>query len=60
VITGQVEFWLGEERIILGPGDTLLVPSNASHGARVVGDAVVESINVMTPIRRVDLTFPST
>jgi quercetin dioxygenase-like cupin family protein len=57
VLSGQIEFWLGDERVIAGPGDTLLIPANVPHGARVVGSTIVESINVMAPVRRSELVL---
>lgn len=59
VLTGEIEFWLGDEhsRVLARAGDTLLVPADLPHGARVVGSAVVESINVLAPVRQTDVAF---
>jgi quercetin dioxygenase-like cupin family protein len=47
VLTGRIVFTTPTGEVELGAGGTLLVPPNLPHGARVIGDEVVESINVL-------------
>jgi quercetin dioxygenase-like cupin family protein len=51
VLTGRITFAAGGREITLGPGQSLLVPPDLPHGAWVVGDQAVESINVLSPRR---------
>lgn len=51
VLSGRITFWLGGAEATLGPGESLVVPPDAPHGARVEGDQVVETINVLAPHR---------
>ena len=52
VLTGRIAFTMGGREVVVGAGEVLLVPPDAPHGARVVGDEVVESINVLAPRRQ--------
>lgn len=56
VLSGRIEFSLDGARAILGPGETALIAANMPHGARVLGDAAVETINVMAPVRRGEIS----
>lgn len=51
VLTGQIEFTVGGERHLLGPGDVAIIPPNVSHGATVVGSLTVETLNTLSPRR---------
>src|SRR4051794_29334512 len=56
VLAGRITFWLGDQELTVGPGDSLLIPPNAPHGARVDGEASVETINVLAPRRQLSPT----
>lgn len=49
VLEGQVEFVLGEETLVLGPGDVAFAPRNVPHSWRVVGDRPARSIMLANP-----------
>ena len=51
VLSGMIAFTLNGVERIFGPGDCLIVGPNIPHGARVIGDKTVESINVLAPKR---------
>ena len=47
VVSGQFRITMGEDSVILGPGDAVLVPSGASHSAEVVGNQPVVSLDAI-------------
>lgn len=49
VVSGEVEFTLGEERKVLKAGDLISIPSNAVHQAVALTEA--EMFDIFTPIR---------
>lgn len=51
ILSGQIEFEVAEGRFTYGPGDVVIIPENAPHGARVVGGVTVETINSLSPRR---------
>ena len=51
VLSGRITFLAEGRAIALAAGQSLLVPPNQPHSARVEGDEVVESINVLAPRR---------
>lgn len=51
VLTGQIEFTVGGETVRFGPGDTGVIPGDVPHGATVIGDETVETINSLSPRR---------
>ncbi len=51
IISGQIDFHVGEVVTRLGPGGLLVVPSNAEHWGEVVGDEPVMNLDVFTPRR---------
>ncbi|HEY3107318.1 MAG TPA: cupin domain-containing protein [Chloroflexota bacterium] len=51
VLSGRITFFAEGREIALAAGQSLVVPPNVPHGARVDGDEVVESINVLAPRR---------
>jgi quercetin dioxygenase-like cupin family protein len=51
VLTGRITFLSDGRETTLEAGQSLLVPPDLAHGARVEGDQVVESINVLAPRR---------
>lgn len=53
VLSGRIEFTIADEVVTLGPDDLVVIPGGVPHGARVLGDTVVESINTLSPRRTV-------
>jgi quercetin dioxygenase-like cupin family protein len=51
ILQGQLDFFIGDERMRLGPGSLLAVPPNVMHHAVVVGDEPVLNLDVFTPKR---------
>lgn len=41
IFDGTFEFTMYHQTVVLGPGDTLVVPRNTPHSARVVGNKSV-------------------
>ncbi len=44
MISGKLEFTVGTEKKIVGPGETVLIPSNVPHSVVVLENAVVYDI----------------
>jgi quercetin dioxygenase-like cupin family protein len=51
VISGQIEFNVAGETVVLTNGQAAVIPSNVPHGARVIGEEPVETFNAMSPRR---------
>ena len=51
VLSGRITFFAEGRAIPLAAGQALTVPPGQPHGARVEGNEVVESINVLAPRR---------
>ena len=51
VVTGRIRFDIAGATVELGPGEAAVIPANLPHGAVVVGDAVVETFNTLSPRR---------
>jgi quercetin dioxygenase-like cupin family protein len=49
IVSGEVEFTLGEERKVLKAGDLIAIPGNVVH--RAVALTAVEMYDIFTPIR---------
>ncbi|HMR68066.1 MAG TPA: cupin domain-containing protein [Anaerolineae bacterium] len=49
VISGRIEFTLGSETRILGPGDVVVIPPNMPHSARILEDTI--NIEIFSPPR---------
>lgn len=45
VLSGRFRMAMGDDSVILEPGDCLAVPKGASHSAEVVGDQPVVSLD---------------
>ena len=50
LVSGQLEFTIGDETRLLKPGDQWLIPGGVSHRVRAVGGPAV-AVDVFTPIR---------
>lgn len=50
VLSGQVEFVIGEETRLLRAGDIYLIPSNIEHSAKA-GPDPAEVLDVFNPVR---------
>jgi len=46
LLTGRLEHGIGDEMVVLEPGDTLVIPRNVPHSARNVADVDAEMIVV--------------
>ena len=51
VLSGQIEFTVDGEKMVLHAGDASVIPANVPHGARVIGTEVVETLNALSPRR---------
>ncbi|WP_112323734.1 cupin domain-containing protein [Oceanibium sediminis] len=51
IVSGSVDFHVGDEVVCLGPGGMLVVPPDTMHHAVVVGDEEVINLDVFTPRR---------
>ena len=49
VLEGEVEFMLGDEKLVLRPGDVAFAPRNVPHSWTVVGDRPARSLMIATP-----------
>lgn len=66
VLRGQLTFTLEDadggldREIALGPGSVLVIPGDQRHGAAVVGEEDVETLNMLSPRRDADPVIEST
>ena len=51
VLSGKIEFHVGDEVIPVSAGGLLVIPPNALHWGEVVGDEPVLNLDVFTPKR---------
>ena len=51
VLSGRIRFEVDGVPILLGPGEVAIVPAGVPHGATVVGDDPVETLNSLSPKR---------
>lgn len=51
VLSGRIEFDVDGTVAALGAGDVAIIPGDTPHGARVIGDVVVETLNNLSPRR---------
>lgn len=51
ILAGRINFVVGGETHLLGPGSLLVVPPNVEHWGEVVGDEPVLNLDVFTPRR---------
>ena len=57
VLSGEIEFEVSNTRLSAGAGSIVVIPSGAIHGARVIGDEKVETMNALAPKRTQRLSF---
>ncbi len=51
VIKGRLRFFIDDESVEIGPGETLLIPPNVPHAVEVVGDETAIDYDIFSPIR---------
>ena len=51
IVSGQVNFHVGDEVHLLGPEELIVIPPHAVHYAEVVGDESVVNLDVFAPAR---------
>ena len=51
VLSGRLDFHVGDKVVKLGPGGLLVIPPNVRHWGVVVGDEPVLNLDVFTPKR---------
>jgi len=49
VLSGRFEFTIGDEVVLVSPGESFVIPSLATHGCRALEDGVL--IDTFTPRR---------
>jgi quercetin dioxygenase-like cupin family protein len=58
ILSGQIEFVTAGTTQLLVAGDIAVLPGGTEHGAHVVGDEPVETLNALAPRRPHPPTFP--
>jgi quercetin dioxygenase-like cupin family protein len=51
VISGTIAFTIAGREQILGAGQVAVIPGGIDHGARVIGNELVETYNALSPRR---------
>ncbi len=51
VIKGRLRFFIDDESVEIGPGETLLIPPHVPHSVEVVGDETAIDYDIFSPIR---------
>ncbi|KUH66711.1 hypothetical protein AU184_19405 [Mycolicibacterium novocastrense] len=51
VFKGTLEFQVGDATYLLSAGEVLLIPADAPHTARLVGEEVALNVDVYSPVR---------
>ena len=59
VHSGEIEFTIGEEKVVLRGGMIGIIPGGVPHGAHVLGDEPVVSDNYIATAERTELQFSS-
>ena len=57
VLSGEIEFDVDGQLTQATAGSVILIPPNVVHGARVLGDQEVETLNVLSPHRTRDVSY---
>lgn len=52
VLRGALDFTVGDERRVAGPGQAIVIPPGVPHGGRVHGAEPVMTIEAFHPVRR--------
>ena len=59
VMSGQIEFAVADRTVRAGAGSVLVIPPSVVHSARVIGEELVDTINVLSPRRTSDIALAS-
>ena len=51
IISGKAEQWVGQQKKILGPGDTAFIPMGEIHGTWNVGDEMLVFLAILSPAK---------
>jgi quercetin dioxygenase-like cupin family protein len=51
VVSGTAEQWVGEERRLLGPGDSAHIPRDVVHGTYNAGATTLEFLAILSPAK---------
>lgn len=51
LVSGRARFVVGDEEVVLEPGDMLVVPPNVEHWAQTLGDEPVVDLSIFSPKR---------
>ncbi|HUT15964.1 MAG TPA: cupin domain-containing protein [Anaerolineae bacterium] len=57
VLSGEIEFDVDGQLEQATAGSVIVIPPNAVHGARILGDQQVETLNVLSPRRTRDVFY---
>lgn len=59
VLSGAIAFEIAGERRTLEPGQIAVIPGEVEHGAYVVGDETVDTLNMLSPRRAAAPSIPA-
>jgi len=51
VVEGQLEFTIGDETRVLGPGEMYIIPGDVEHKVVAVGDETAVALDIFSPVR---------
>lgn len=51
ILEGECEVTVGEETVVMKPGDMVRIPPNAHHDLAVIGNQTVVNMDVFSPVR---------
>jgi quercetin dioxygenase-like cupin family protein len=51
VVSGEIVFTIDGEPVALRAGQAAVIPANMPHGAKVIGETMVETFNALSPRR---------
>jgi quercetin dioxygenase-like cupin family protein len=51
VLEGTLEFTIGGETKVLGPGEMYIIPGNVEHKVVPVGDQTAVALDIFSPVR---------
>ena len=55
VLEGEIEYRLGDERVVATVGSCVFVPAGVAHGFRNVGEAEAQHLVMVTPMRALEM-----